>query len=199
MQRAKSQAPSVSAVNAAARGLPFFLPKTLSPVWEAKEEIVKMPTFQLVDQDGKLRDQTMFEGKVSLVAFFFATCSGFCPALIDKLKEIESVAKDQPNLQFVVMTVDPERDTAERLKLYAKNRRLSDKNWVLLTGDRSTIFSIAKDTFVSEAFKRASGKSFVHSEHFYLIDQVGRLRTVLNGTRIDVPSKAKLALAELGT
>jgi protein SCO1/2 len=193
----KAQQSAVTQVNPTGAGLPYFAPHTLTPTWDKAAEHVKVPSLKLRDQSDSVRDQSMFQGKLTFVAFFFATCTGYCPALIERLKEVEAALNTVPNMQYVVLSVDPERDTPDKLKAYAKLRKLDTRRWALMTGDRQVIYSLAKDTFVSEAFKRASGKSFVHSEHFYLIDSTGSLRAVLNGTRLDVADKAKKTVEEL--
>ena len=71
--------------------------------------------FQLVDQEGRPVDESLLEGKWSLVFFGFTYCPDFCPttlAALDATKQrLGDKAKD---LQIVFISVDPERDTPPR-------------------------------------------------------------------------------------
>lgn len=119
-----------------------------------------------------------------------------------KIKETVARFDGHDDLQFVGITVDPEYDTVDNLRAYANRLRLGDPTrWVLLTGDKGEIYRLARETFASQAFQRSpstsQGRSFVHSEHFYVIDSQRRLRAVLNGTRIDVQEDLAAALAAM--
>lgn len=199
---AKHRNTLVDQVNVAADGLPFFTIKTLNPVWQMNTNtpIVTIPQFKLTDQNGQARDNSMFAGKVSIVGFFFASCHGVCPFLIEGMKRVErELSALGKKTQFVGFTVNPEVDTPKRLKAYAIERKIDTGSWVLLTGDKDTIYSLAKNTFASQAFQRnADPASFVHSEHLYVIDDKLRLRGILNGTRIEIQKEAKTIVTQLG-
>lgn len=194
----------VDQVNESGKGLPFFTEKTLNPTWDTsgKTSIVQVPEFHLFGQDGKPRDQSLFQGKISVVAFIFTSCAAFCPFLTTNLKKVDAKLKDFSNIQFIEFTVDPEIDSATRLAEYAKKYQLDTKNkrWTLLTGERKTIYDLAHNTLITQAFQKPDPKmrNFIHSEHFYVLDEKGRLRAILNGTRIDVPESAKEVVTQLG-
>lgn len=75
--------------------------------------------FTLVNQDGRTVDQTLLNGKWSLVFFGFTYCPDYCPTTLATLaaveKELGDAAKD---LQVVFISVDPARDTPQALKDY---------------------------------------------------------------------------------
>lgn len=199
---ARHKATLVDQVNSPAAGLPYFTVETLNPVWQlsAATPIVTMPSLTLTDQDGKVRDSSLFDDQITVIGFFFASCSGFCPFLVEGMKKIEKETEAiSDKVRFVALSVNPEQDTPARLKAYAKERGLNtEKTWTLLTGDREAIYSLAKKTFVSQVFRRASAtNSFVHSEHLYVIDGQRHLRSVLNGTRVDIARDAKAVIRQL--
>ncbi len=187
-------------VNEVHAGVPFYSIKTLDPSWEEAGEIpiVKIPSLQLLDQHGKMRDEKLFDNKLSVVAFFFSSCAGFCPTLIKNLQQVEKKVKQQnKDVQFVAISVDPSTDAPKRLEEYAKKMNLSS-SWILLTGEEDRVYNLAHETFAAEAFKLPKSKGQVgHSEHFYVVDGKRRLRGVLKGTRLDVASKAGELLAAL--
>lgn len=191
----------VDQVNPAGVGAPFFSVKMLNPTWsEETTPIVKMPPLKLIDQDGQPRDQEFFKNKITFITFIFTSCQGFCPNLVKNLQAVEAKLGDSKDIQYVAITVDTENDKPEQLRAFAKRMRLATgKSWTLLTGDHETVISLAKDTFASQAFQKLKPgpRNFAHSEHFYVIDQKGRLRGILNGTRVDSPEAAAELMAQL--
>ncbi len=75
--------------------------------------------FQLVDQNGRAVDQTLLDGKWSVVFFGFTYCPDYCPttlAALDATKRAMGAQGD--DLQVIFVSVDPERDTPAALKTY---------------------------------------------------------------------------------
>lgn len=199
---AKHKDSLIDQVNSAGTGAPYFTIKTLNPTWQvsAQTPIVAIPDFSLQDHKGQQRGKELFKDRVSIVGFFFATCHGFCPFLIESMKAIEkSLGPNIRGVQFVALTVNPEQDTPDVLGRYHQARKLTSR-WTLLTGAKKTIYDLARVTFASQVFKRKNSgaeANFVHSEHLYVIDSQGRLRGILNGTRVAIKQEAKQVLALL--
>ncbi|RZJ76906.1 MAG: SCO family protein, partial [Brevundimonas sp.] len=75
--------------------------------------------FQLVDQDGRTVDQTMLNGKWTLVFFGFTYCPDYCPTTLAQIKATKAAMGAQgQDLQVLFVSVDPERDTPRQLKDY---------------------------------------------------------------------------------
>jgi protein SCO1/2 len=179
-------------------GLPHYSVQTLNPTWDTSQpsKLVTIPSFKLVDQNGAEIDERIFDGKITVVGFMFTACQGFCPFVVEGMKSIERDFKTKA--QFIALSVDPENDSVAQLKSYTKRHGLTSSNWHLLTGDKDTIYGLAKRTFASQAFKKPSkDPNFIHSEHLYVIGPDRRLRGVLNGTRIDVKRDARAVITEL--
>lgn len=200
--RARDQAKQAGLleVGRADKGVPFYTVKTLDPVWnpDGAAAIVTLPQLSLQDQNGAHRQETMFDGKISLVGFFFTSCSGFCPTFLKNLQTVEKRLKGFPSLQYVAISVDPETDTPARMKKHFIKMGLSPSTWTLLTGDKKAIWSLARDTFAAETFPLPVSKGQIaHSEHFFVIDSSRRLRGVLRGTRLDLADRAEALVKEL--
>lgn len=174
--------------------MPYFSPHTLSPIWELSDntKIVEIPEINLLDQNAKSVSKSDFIGKISIVGFVFTSCAGFCPLLINKLKQIKNEIT-QKNLQIVVVSVDPEFDSPKVLYDYAVTHKILNDEWRFITGEKKHIYSLIKNTFASEVRKieHENMRKFAHTEHFYLLDKNARLRGVLNGTRNDLLNSAK--------
>lgn len=78
------------------------------------------PQAQGVNWDGTPFTFQDLEGKVALVFFGYTSCPDICPTTLGEFKRIKSMLTEdeQQNVAFVMVSVDPERDTVERLAQY---------------------------------------------------------------------------------
>ncbi len=90
------------------------------------------PDFALVDQFNNPVNMSHFEGKVVVITFIYTNCPDVCPAVTYQMKKLSEELGDDYNesVVFLSVTVDPERDTPERLASFAYNH---DASWQFLT------------------------------------------------------------------
>ncbi len=136
--------------------------------------------FQLVDQDGSPVDQTLLNGKWSLVFFGFTYCPDFCPTTLTALEATRQRLGDAADdLQIVFISVDPERDTPPALKDYL----LSDgfpPNVIGLTGSEAQVADAARAyRAFYEKVGEGEGYTMNHSLTVYLMGPDGRFRSAL--------------------
>ena len=91
-----------------------------------------IPDFTLVDQNGRVIDQTVFEGEVTILDFIFTSCPLQCPAMTSVLVGMSNRTVGS-GLRFVSMSIDPVRDTPERFAAYAETFGIDESRWLLLT------------------------------------------------------------------
>lgn len=78
--------------------------------------------FTLVDDTGAVVTEAEFEGQPTLVYFGFSYCPDVCPIALQKLGAAQEQMGDAAEeVQFVLVSVDPERDTPEQLAIYVTN------------------------------------------------------------------------------
>ena len=96
------------------------------------------PDFRLVTQDEKPLRLADLRGKVVLVSFIFTTCSGSCPATTSRMVQVQQALKaknhDAERVHLISITLDPARDTPEKLRQYMKLYDIDAANWSFLTG-----------------------------------------------------------------
>jgi protein SCO1/2 len=83
-------------------------------------------------------------------------------------------------VNFISITVDPQRDTAPVLKKYAQTMEANNK-WLFLTGDTTSIYNLARKGFLVDALK-ADDDNFIYSDKLVLIDAEKRIRGYYSGT-----------------
>ncbi|PUZ26830.1 protein SCO1/2 [Chitinophaga costaii] len=139
--------------------------------------------FTLTNQLGHPTRLSDFPGKVILADFFFTSCPGICPTLTTHLKRIqEAYVKNDTLLQILSFSIDPERDSVPRLLQYAAKYQINPDNWSLLTGDKPTIYNLARNEFLVPVQKGDGGPDdFIHTEKFVLLDKYHHIRGYYNG------------------
>ena len=97
----------------------------------------KAADFTLQDQNDnpfRLSDQ---HGKTLLVFFGYTHCADICPVTLTRFKEIKRLLGEQANgVEFVFITVDPERDSSAQIKSYLGQ---FDPGFIGLTGSQDAL------------------------------------------------------------
>jgi len=84
--------------------------------------------FTLVDETGATVTEAEFIGQPTLVYFGFSYCPDVCPIALQKLGAAQEQMGDAADaVQFVLVSVDPERDTPEQLAVYVTNNGFPDR------------------------------------------------------------------------
>ena len=136
------------------------------------------PDFSLAGSDGRELTLSRHRGKVVVLAFGFTSCADVCPVTLGTLgsarKQLGEAGRD---VQVVYVTVDPERDDAERMRTYLA---AFDPSFVGGTGAPERLEAVRREYGIAaEKVKAASGYSVAHSSYTYLIDRAGRLRALM--------------------
>ncbi len=125
-------------------------------------------TFNLVDSNGKEFLPGDFQGKWNLLFFGFTFCPDICPITMSMLSRTEKGLdiKDQEKIRIFLVTVDPDRDSPEQLKVYLEN--FSEK-FIGLTGGLDQIYNFA--TSVNAPFNPISNSK----DPNYTVDHTGSI------------------------
>jgi protein SCO1/2 len=100
-----------------------------------------VPQLSLVDQDGRPASLEALRGRFVLVDFIYTSCPGPCPILTGVHVEVQRRLPPElrESLRLVSISLDPERDTPERLREYAKARGADLTSWSFLTGPPAAV------------------------------------------------------------
>lgn len=143
------------------------------------------PEFTLTTQDNARLSLRDLRGKVVAVTFIYTSCADTCPLLTAKLAGLQAKlgADFGPKVFFASVTVDPERDTPEVLKQYARAHGANPAGWAFLTGTPAEIQTIARGYGIST--KKSPRGDVDHTFLTSLIDHDGVLRVQYLGVRFD--------------
>ncbi|MBI5823453.1 MAG: SCO family protein [Chloroflexi bacterium] len=122
----------------------------------------------------RLSDQS---GKIVLLFFGYTSCPDVCPTTMAEMKQaLDNLGEDAKLVQVVFVTVDPARDTPEKIQEYANHFH---KSFIGLTGSEEQLQPIWNDYGVVRqvnSSNSASGYIVDHTARLYLIDTRGNLR-----------------------
>lgn len=136
--------------------------------------------FQLVNQEGQTVDQTMLDGKWSLVFFGFTHCPDYCPTTMAALEATkQQLGAKADALQIVFISVDPERDTPQALADYLSSPDFP-RGVIGLTGTPQQVRAAA-NAYRAMYQKVGEGEYYTmnHSLTVYLMGPDGRFRTAI--------------------
>lgn len=133
--------------------------------------------FELIDQNGKLRNTKEFRGKLLMVYFGYTYCPDVCPMALEHITTaLKSLGKDRDKVAVIFVSVDPARDTVETLKLYSSN---FDPNIIMLTGSPAQLENPMKQYRVYVKKENKPGMSdylLNHTSVVYLMGPDGKYR-----------------------
>lgn len=114
-------------------------------------------------------------GKVQVVAMVYTHCEFACPRILADMRRIrDRLSEEELNsTNFVIVSIDPERDTPERLQNFAAENDLSDEHWTLLNGDQGDILELA--ALLGVKYKRISKTDFTHSNMISVLNKKGEI------------------------
>ena len=156
------------------------------------------PDFTVRGSDGKELKLSQYRGKLVLLEFGYTSCVDVCPVSLAMLADARrQLGTQAAQLQVIYVTVDPERDTPERMKNYL---RAFDPTFIGATGTPPQMERVRRDYGISATKKMIEGSKtdYVvgHSSYLYFVDRKGSLRALLpfGRTAADVAHDAALLL-----
>jgi protein SCO1 len=154
---------------------------------------------RLRDHDGRPRSLADFRGKVVTVFFGYLNCPDFCPTHLARQKAVlQKLGPDAARVQTLFVSVDPERDTPERIKAYVT---AFDPSFIGLTGSAEEIAVAARQFHASYQKvpnpSTPQAYSIDHSTLSMAFDPQGKLRLAIRHAESvdEVSDDLKLLLA----
>ncbi len=127
----------------------------------------------LEDQSGEISGLDRYRGKPVLVTMFYTSCPHVCPMLISTIQFTESELSEQElaDLRELTISIDPERDTPEKLLELMERHNVDDTRWSMVRSDPGDLRTIAGVFGVR--YKKLSDGEFNHTTRVVLLDRDG--------------------------
>lgn len=139
--------------------------------------------FTLTNQDGRTVNDKDFAGKYRIMYFGYTYCPDVCPTTLNNIAQaLNKLGTQASAVTPVFITVDPKRDTPEKIGEYVK---AFDPRIIGLTGSDAQIAAVAKEYRIYYAPQPAdkTGDYLVdHSSFIYLMDRDGKFLKLMPGS-----------------
>jgi protein SCO1/2 len=158
---------------------------------EASEGSIYQLDSQWRDAAGKERSLGSLSGQVQVVSMGYTTCQYACPRLLADMRQIEANLPEEVRklTHFSFISIDPERDSPERLSAYRKENKIDLERWTLLTGDVGSVQELA--VVLGIQFRKTGDGDFAHSNVLTVLNSKGEIIHRQNGLGGD--SRATIA------
>ena len=137
---------------------------------------MELDNFELIDQNNQTFNSESLKGNWTILFFGYTNCPDVCPTTIYKLAEVKSdVNQNLPSKNFntVLVTLDPDRDTPERLDEYIG---YFDESMLGVTGTYKNIQSFSSNLSVFyQRINKDGGYDFNHTASIFVFNQDGSL------------------------
>ena len=133
--------------------------------------LYELPDFTFTERQGVIFSRDDFKGKISIVDFIFTNCPGPCPFMSSKMADLYQIYSNTDKVQFVSISVDPNRDSLNVLKEYAERFGVTDNRWVFLRAPMLEVIDLYEN-----GFKLGGILPVDHSTKFILVDQNATIR-----------------------
>lgn len=145
--------------------------------------------FTLTNMNGEKVTLADTNGHVRLFYFFFSHCPDVCPPTTYLLSGVQNILKDKgyfgTGAQFLSITIDPERDTLERLNEFSGRYKVDESGWLFLRGDDEKATHELAKSYQVGVLKDNEG-NFIHANLFVLVDRKGKIREFINANNLDL-------------
>lgn len=132
-----------------------------------------------------------FKNKIVIAAMIFSHCESACPRIVADIQRIETALTESERRQvsFLLISMDPERDTPSRLSEFSLEHKLNS-NWTLICSDQDATTEIAN--VLGVRVKKLEGGGFDHSNIIHIIDKQGIIIYQQNGFSVNQDETIKM-------
>ncbi|MEM9559491.1 MAG: SCO family protein [Planctomycetota bacterium] len=161
-----------------------------------------VPAFELTDQDAAPLDQSVLEGRYTVVDFFFTSCPTWCPLMTAAMQHVQD-STPGTDLRFLSISIDGNVDTPEQLRSYIGQYAVDGRRWTFATGSPADVaalvtrglgFDLSLDP--SMVITKADGSTGPMINHPTRLLLVGPDRQVLGLYRHDDPGDLELLISD---
>ena len=141
------------------------------------ENAKSLSDFTLKNQHGEPVTKAQFKGQWNLVFLGYTSCPDICPLTLAKLNAVYKELEADYPLQIWFVSVDPNRDTAEKRKQYID---YFNPNFLAVSGEHKDLFPVVRELGLIYAISDTTKAEYAvdHSASVALVDDTGALRAI---------------------
>lgn len=156
---------------------------------EVKEALPELSIYNLpstwTTQDNEHIQLEDLRGNILVMVMIYTSCKAACPRLIADMRNIEKKVPGEylGKTRFIMVSIDPETDTPQRLNAFAKENEMEDDHWMFLRGTPEDTREFA--TVLAVSYKKISPIDFSHSNIISIFNEEGVLVHQQQGLGVD--------------
>jgi protein SCO1/2 len=127
------------------------------------------------NQDNKTVVLSDFKGKFLIATMLYTSCQKSCPIIMSSLKSIETklTNEEREKVNFVIISLNPEKDTPDVLKKFLVKHKVTNKNWTLLNGKSSSVLKIS--SLFGIRFRKVADDDIIHTNKILILNDLGEI------------------------
>lgn len=113
-------------------------------------------------------------GRPQVVALVYTSCAQACPAIVAEMKRVEAaLGDDAARVGFVLASIDPRRDSPEKLAEFARRAELDPARWTLLGAGDADVLELA--AVLGVQYRALPDGEYAHSNVLTVLDRNGEI------------------------
>ncbi|MFS0554516.1 SCO family protein [Brevibacillus sp. 179-C9.3 HS] len=133
----------------------------------------KLPDVTLQTVDGQSYSLAPQKKTIRLVELIYTRCPDICPTTTVRMVQLQKRLLEAnlmgQDIEFLTITIDPQNDTPDVMRYYAKQLGIQEQGWTLLRGDDETIRTVTNSLGF---FANKMDDGFIsHTSSTYLVDE----------------------------
>ena len=133
-------------------------------------------------QNNEVLELKDLKGDVLVMVMIYTSCKAACPRLVADMRNIHEKVNDSKT-KYILISIDPEADTPQKLKKFAIENEMNNKQWTFLNGNIDDVREFANVLAVK--YKKISPIDFSHSNIISVFDKQGVLYHQQEGLGVD--------------
>ena len=139
------------------------------------DQAIQINDFNLTDHKGEKFTQERLRNKWTLAFFGYTFCPDICPLTMASIKQFHDLLEEQTesaDVQVIMISVDPNRDTPEKLSSYVG---FFNPSFIGLTGEYASLYSMAREMNIAFSYVRVDDENYLvnHNGEILLLDPEG--------------------------
>jgi protein SCO1 len=128
-----------------------------------------------IRHDNQTINLRQLRGRIQVMAMIFTRCPSSCPRLVEDMKHLQSQLGTpyRDAVGYVLVSLDPDRDSPQVLKEYSESRDLRGDSWTLLHGDPEDVRELA--AVLGVRYKKVGERDIAHSNLISVLNKEGEL------------------------
>lgn len=153
----------------------FFIPSIIFSL-ELPEQSIYNIDITMIDRFGNTVKFKELAGKIHVFSMIYTNCKTICPIIISNMKALEKAIPNKylQHINFLLISLDPDRDTPFSLNNFFLEKKLDERYWTVYKVNKEDVLKIALASGIK--YKKDKDNEYIHSNLIVIIDKNGIIK-----------------------